>query len=71
MIDQVNVAKFIPNPSFTHHRTLETARVRESRAARAQKNRIGVVTPERYFGAVVRYAGHSIIDSGGGIFEMF
>ena len=32
---------------------------------------IGVVTPERYFGAVVRYAGHSIIDTGGGIFEMF
>ena len=24
---------------------------------------IGVVTPERYFGAVVRYAGHSIIDT--------
>ena len=32
---------------------------------------LGVVTPERYFGAVVRYAGHSIMDSGGGIFEMF
>ena len=30
-----------------------------------------MVTPERYFGAVVRYARHSIIDSGGGIFEMF